>query len=240
MEGHHPRARDASPRNRRVAATASADDDDRYTAGSSGLGDPFFPNAGNGGYDVTSYDLDYTPATRALAGKAFITAEATQDLNAFNLDLRDFYAVSRVAVGKDNGPSLKEMAFSHEGQELTIAPRPKLKTGETFVVLVEYAGTAQEITDPDESIEGFVPTDDGAFVVSEPQGAPGWYPANDIPTDKALFDISITVPEGITALGTASSSPRRRRTARRPGSGATGCRWRPTSPRRRTASSRSL
>ena len=93
------------------------------------------------------------------------------------------------------------MAFSqHDGQELTIVPRPKLKAGETFVVLVEYAGTAQEVVDPDESIEGWVPTDDGAFVVSEPQGAPGWYPANDHPTDKALFDISITVPEGITAL----------------------------------------
>lgn len=190
-----------------LAATASADDE-RYTAGSFGLGDPFFPNAGNGGYDVASYDLDldYTPASRALAGKAFITATATQDLDAFNLDLRaqdeegHFYTVSRVAVGKDHGPTLKDMAFSHEGQELTIVPRPKLKTGETFVVLVEYAGTAHEITDPDESIEGFVPTDDGAFVVSEPQGSPGWYPANDIPTDKALFDISITVPEGITAL----------------------------------------
>ncbi|HSK16742.1 MAG TPA: M1 family metallopeptidase [Gaiellaceae bacterium] len=189
-----------------LAGTASAT---RYTAGAPGLGDPFFPNAGNGGYDVQSYDLDldYTPATRALLGTAFITATATQDLDAFNLDLRKldeaghFYTVSRVAVGKDNGPALEDMAFSHEGQELTIHPRPKLKRGESFVVLVEYAGTAHEVTDPDESIEGFVPTDDGAFVVSEPQGSPGWYPANDYPTDKALFDISITVPEGITALG---------------------------------------
>ena len=36
--------------------------------GSSGLGDPFFPNAGNGGYDVSAYDLrlDYRPGTRRL------------------------------------------------------------------------------------------------------------------------------------------------------------------------------
>ena len=26
-----------------------------FTPGSSGLGDPFFPNAGNGGYDVANY-----------------------------------------------------------------------------------------------------------------------------------------------------------------------------------------
>jgi hypothetical protein len=33
--------------------------------GSAGLGDPYFPKAGNGGYDVRSYvaDFDYAPAT---------------------------------------------------------------------------------------------------------------------------------------------------------------------------------
>ena len=64
-----------------LAGTASAQ---RYSAGSFGLGDPFFPDAGNGGYDVASYDLDldYTPATRALAGKAFITATAKRGRRA--------------------------------------------------------------------------------------------------------------------------------------------------------------
>jgi hypothetical protein len=27
-----------------------------FTPGAAGSGDPFFPNAGNGGYDVSSYD----------------------------------------------------------------------------------------------------------------------------------------------------------------------------------------
>jgi aminopeptidase N len=36
--------------------------------------------------------------------------------------------------------------------------------------------------------------------VNEPQGSPGWYPANDNPQDKATFDIAVTVPEGITAI----------------------------------------
>ena len=44
------------------------------------------------------------------------------------------------------------------------------------------------MTDPDQSIEGWVPTDDGAFVVNEPQGSPGWYPVNDNPRDKATYD----------------------------------------------------
>ena len=45
-----------------------------------------------------------------------------------------------------------------------------------------------------------MPTADGAFVVNEPQGSPGWYPANDNPQDKATFDIAVTVPEGKTAI----------------------------------------
>ena len=75
-------------------------------------------------------------------------------------------------------------------------------TGRTaaFTVDVRYAGTPQVVTDPDGSIEGWVPTDDGAFVVGEPQGSPGWFPANDTPTDKAAFDFTVTVPRGITVM----------------------------------------
>jgi hypothetical protein len=43
------------------AAPAQAD----FTPGAEGAGDPFFPNAGNGGYDVDHYSLtlDYEPQT---------------------------------------------------------------------------------------------------------------------------------------------------------------------------------
>ena len=37
-----------------VAPSASAE---KYVAGSAGSGDPFFPQAGNGGYDVRHYSL---------------------------------------------------------------------------------------------------------------------------------------------------------------------------------------
>jgi aminopeptidase N len=166
------------------------------------VGDPFFPFAGNGGYDVQTYDLeiDFDPATDMLAGKAVIVAEATQDLSSFNLDLRQFLAVSSVEVGTKKGHKMKPADWSRDGQELTVSPRPKIKDGRLFSVVVEYAGVVEPVVDPDESIEGFIPTSDGAYVVAEPQGSPGWYPANDDPNDKALFDISVTVPEGLTAL----------------------------------------
>jgi aminopeptidase N len=72
--------------------------------------------------------------------------------------------------------------------------------GKTFTVTVDYAGQPLVVTDPDTSIEGWVPTDDGAFVVNEPQGSPGWYPVNDNPRDKATLEFRVTVPEGLTVM----------------------------------------
>ena len=166
-----------------------------FTPGSSGLGDPFFPNAGNGGYDVANYDLKlaYDPGTDVLDGKAVVTATATQDLSRFDLDLRGFQ-ISKLTV---NGVAA---AFARDGQELVITPRTGIRSGSTFRVAVDYSGVPEVIVDPDQSIEGWIPTDDGAFVVNEPQGSPGWYPCNDNPRDKATFDFAVTVPEGLTAL----------------------------------------
>jgi hypothetical protein len=61
-----------------LAAPAQAD----FTPGAAGAGDPFFPNAGNGGYDVQHYSLklDYGPQNEQLDGDVTISARATQDL----------------------------------------------------------------------------------------------------------------------------------------------------------------
>ena len=175
-----------------TAPPASAID---FTPGSAGLGDPFFPRAGNGGYDVQHYSLEfaYDPVTGRLDGTATITAVATQDLSRFDLDLRGF-ELGQLTV---NGAAA---TYTRDGQELIITPAAGLPTGTAFTVVVPYAGVPEVITDPDGSIEGWVPTDDGAFVVGEPQGSPGWYPANDNPRDKATYDFTVTVPAGLTVM----------------------------------------
>ena len=173
--------------------TAAPASGERYVKGSDGSGDPFFPQAGNGGYDVRHYSLriKYRQPSNVLRGRAAIRAIATQNLQRFNLDLRDFFSVSRVRV---NGERAKFK--QRDEQELVIKPKDRLKAGSAFRVVVRYAGAPQPIVDPDESIEGWIPTDDGAFVVAEPQGSPGWYPVNDTPRDKATFDFTISVPAG--------------------------------------------
>ena len=54
-----------------TASNAKPGGEPRFGAGASGAGDPYFPYAGNGGYDVQHYNLDitYTPPA-AVTGAA--------------------------------------------------------------------------------------------------------------------------------------------------------------------------
>jgi aminopeptidase N len=175
-----------------LAAPAAA-----FTPGAPGAGDPYYPYAGNGGYDVSHYDLEltYDRGPNTLAGEAEIDARATQSLSRFNLDLRPFMVVSRVEVNGSRASFTRDLEH-----ELVITPRKGIRRGKKFEVEVKYAGTPQVVRDPDGSIEGWVPTPDGAFVVNEPQGSPGWYPVNDTPRDKATFDFEVNVPAGIEVI----------------------------------------
>jgi aminopeptidase N len=166
-----------------------------FSPGSAGLGDVMYPLAGNGGYDVSHYslDLDYVPATNTLTGTVTIDARATQNLSRFDLDLRGF-TITRLVVNRATA------FYRRDGQELIITPRIGIPKGADFSVTVSYTGVPEIVKDPDDSIEGWIPTDDGAFVVNEPQGSPGWYPVNDNPRDKATFDFRVRVPAGLTVM----------------------------------------
>jgi aminopeptidase N len=163
--------------------------------GGSGVRDPYFPKAGNGGYDVEHYDLtlDYTPATRRLTGTAVITARATQGLSAFDLDLAGLHVDSVTVEGR-------KARFNRAGQELTVRPHDDLSSGETFRTTVRYAGTPQTLTDPDGSKEGWLPTADGALALGEPVGSMAWFPGDNHPSDKAAYDLTVTVPKGLQAV----------------------------------------
>jgi aminopeptidase N len=189
------------------------------TIGASGAGDPYFPLSGNGGYHVGHYDLTlrYDIASRRLDGTAVLSARATQRLSRFDLDLHGL-KVTSVSVGR------LPAAFRRDGQELVVTPRHAVPAGRAFRVTVAYHGVPKPVTDPDGSPDGWIPTDDGAFVAGEPQGAMTWFPANSHPKDKSSYDFTITVPQGRTAV--ANGVPLGQRTAH----GRTTFRWRETRP----------
>ncbi|MET9495715.1 M1 family metallopeptidase [Streptomyces sp. NPDC006552] len=165
------------------------------TPGAVGLRDPYFGRLGNGGYDVTHYALDlaYDPATHHLTGTAAVTARATQDLSAFDLDLKGL-TVSGVTVDG------RRAVGSRAGQELRVRPRDELAEGSTFRTTVRYSGEPVTVTDPDGSREGWLRTGDGALGLGEPTGSMAWFPGNHHPSDKATYAITVTVPKGVQAV----------------------------------------
>lgn len=165
------------------------------SAGSPGLGDPYFPLLGDGGYDPSHYTLSlgYDPATHNLSGVVSIDSRATQDLAGFDLDLVQGMQVSQVTV---NGTPA---SWSHVGSEIVIQPKSGIQRGSSFVTAVTYAGSPQTITNSPivfGSSYGWLYTTNGAFVGNEPNAANTWFPSNDYPTKKASFTYQITVPQG--------------------------------------------
>ncbi|GII86042.1 metallopeptidase [Sphaerisporangium siamense] len=166
------------------------------TIGAAGIGDPDFPKDGNGGYDVAHYGLKlaYDPPTKNLSGVANVTAKAVQELTRFNLDLHGF-TVRRVTVDG------RQATFAREGDELAVKPVTTIKKGASFQVAVDYGGRPDPVRNSSNlGTYGFIPTKDGAFVTSEPNGAKTWFPCNDHPADKATFDFDVTVPTGLTVI----------------------------------------
>ncbi|QFZ74143.1 M1 family peptidase [Streptomyces fagopyri] len=165
--------------------------------GADGIGDPYFPQLGNGGFDARHYDLDvaYNPDTDRLDGRTTLTARATQNLSSFDLDLQKL-EVTKVEV---NG---RRADFTRAGDEIRITPRGTLSKGRTFTVTVTYGGVPEALNGPIVfgSDYGWMKTADGVFVACEPNAASSWFPSSDHPSDKATYDIRIKAPKGLTGV----------------------------------------
>lgn len=164
-------------------------------AGAAGVGDPYFPTYGNGGYDVEHYRLalSYQPATDRLTGTATIDARATQALRSFNLDLVGL-TVRSISVA---GDPAKWRRGSHE---LTVTPAQPVAGGAPFRTVVRYAGIPER---------GLRATDDGAVAAGQPEAAAYWFPVNDHPIDKATYTFVVTVPDGLVAVANGELVSRR-------------------------------
>jgi len=193
------------------------------TPGAVGARDPYFRGLGNGGYDVTHYglELDVDQAANRLRGTATITARATQDLSAFHLDLAGLDVESATVEGRP-------AAVNRAGKELTIRPggavESRLREGRTFTTVVRYSGSPKAITDADGEKEGWLRTADGAVALGEPTGSMAWFPGNHHPSDKAAYDIEVTVPDPLTAVSNGEL------VSRSTADGRTAFRWRTVEP----------
>ena len=178
-------------RSLRILALAAAA---TLAAGPARAIDPFFPDFGNNGIDVTHYalDLDVRPDIGRINAWAVLTILAEQPLTRFSLDLHAL-TVKRVTI--NGAPAV----FAQAEDKLTIVPNRTIPKGSAFRVYIAYGGVPDPIQDPtapdDPTVElGWFKYRTASYVVSEPVGASTFFPANDEPTDKARFTIAVTVP----------------------------------------------
>ncbi len=183
-----------------TTATAVPDMWDRLLAwGGEGLGDSYYPTLGSAGYDVQSYliQMEFDPSTKEVSGMATIDAVAVADLDVFSLD---FFGLETLGVRVNDTAA----DFQQVMEELVIDPIQDLGAGEQMTVVVAYQGMFA--SRPAMAISGYMVgghwSVDGEtfFVLNEPDGSAAWAPFNDHPLDKALVNVEITVPAGLTAV----------------------------------------
>lgn len=165
-----------------------------------GLGDTLFTGLGNNGYEVELYEIalefvvpDDVTERRTFSGGTIVYANATTSLVAFNLDAAGL-DVSAVSV--DGTPAL----FCLTETELTVVPAGPIGSGSSFDVEVLYSGVVRPRNDLDGLSAGLIRSGTGLYAIDQPNGASSWFPANDHPTDRARFKLSVSVPSGLQVV----------------------------------------
>ncbi|MEX2143717.1 MAG: M1 family metallopeptidase [Anaerolineales bacterium] len=161
--------------------------------GPDGLGDPYFEDLGNGGYDVQHYDIALAVdlESNEIVGTVTIEALATQRLTSLNLE---FVGLSISALRVDGMDAM----YERQGAELVIYLPQTVAYEQTIQIEINYSGTPGEDVDRDllpEFSEGWIHYGSGLMVAGEPTGSSTWFPVNEHPLDKATYTFSISVPE---------------------------------------------
>ncbi|MCD7443154.1 M1 family metallopeptidase [Streptomyces lincolnensis] len=158
-----------------------------------GVGDRLFPYLGNPGYDVASYDLSFTYSgtnSKPLRAVTTIDAWTTAPLERVNLD----FAHGEVdSVEVDGAPA----AFTSAGEDLVVTPEQPLPRGSWMRITVRHTSDPVSAAGRD---GGWVRTDDGLAMANQADVAHLVFPCNDHPSDKAMFTIRVTAPNGYTAV----------------------------------------
>lgn len=172
----------------------------RWQAGSSRpVPDPLYPQHGNPGLDVLHYGLElaWQPSNRTLTGTATLRIRPTEDAAEIRLDFKP-YELDAVTV---DGAAVTAAVVTTEKLVAPVA----VTRDRPVTLVVRYHGRPATTPMPSHRTDteplGLTVTKAGwLWTMQEPYGAYTWYPANDQPSDEALYDIAVTVPGGWTAI----------------------------------------
>lgn len=155
--------------------------------------DSVYPGVGGAGLDALHYGLDlaWDPTTRTLDATAAITFRTAGDSDVVQLDFGRALDLGRVTLDG------AVVTARHQGKYLYV--ESPVRHNQRHLLVVDYSGTPRPTAAPttrtDFSTTGFTITDTGeVWTMQEPYGAYTWYPVNDQPSDKALYDVTVHAP----------------------------------------------
>lgn len=155
---------------------------------------------GDNNIDVNYYglDLNLTYSPKYLRGAVTVKLKCTaSSLSSFFLDLNSTTTTTglglRVDSVKANG---RKLAYQFAQSRLTITPDQALTNSQLYSVVVYYQGIPNGQAQSSFSFSTHERTSDPViWSLSEPYGAPDWFPCKDTPADKAdSSDVRITAP----------------------------------------------
>ncbi|MET7369700.1 M1 family metallopeptidase [Streptomyces sp. NPDC005566] len=157
-----------------------------------GIGDRLFPQLGNPGYDVLSYDISLTyhgSNTKPLDAVTRIGARTTAPLEQINLD----FARGDVRAVEVNG---LRSEFALKDEDLIVRAPARLPAGVPVNITVRHT------SDPsgERADGGWVRTADGLAMANQADAAHRVFPGNDHPSDKAYFTFRVTAPKDLTVV----------------------------------------
>ncbi|GAA0539471.1 M1 family metallopeptidase [Paractinoplanes ferrugineus] len=193
-------AASAPPSSAAPAAATTAIDYTAWTKGTSTpVKDPIYPAHGNAALDVLHYDLklNWAPNSKTLTGTAVLRIRPAADAASIDLDFKP-YTLDKVTVDDTEVPTAAVKA------ERLVVPTAVTKDKPVTLTVVYHgrpATTPMPSHRTDTEPLGLTITKEGGlWTMQEPFGAFTWFPANDQPSDKALYDIAVTVPAGWSAI----------------------------------------
>ena len=148
--------------------------------------------------DVTYYklNLNISHSQQYLRGEVTVTFKANSSISSCFLDLRSPLRVDSVKMAG------KKITFSQDASKVNLTLDKQYSQGQAATVIVFYQGK------PNTSAFGsFTFATHGSakspvvWSLSEPYGAPDWFPCKDTPADKAdSSDVWITMPKEFVSV----------------------------------------
>ena len=148
------------------------------------------PNTPKHSYNVLDYKMNVdirscfiTPFPKSFTGSVIITFKVDSVLSSINLNaINTSLTITSV--------SLAGASFTHTNNILTVTLNRQYNQGEITQVRIDYQHN--NVTD-----NSFYVSNGMVFTDAEPEGARGWFPCWDKPSDKATFDLTAKVPANV-------------------------------------------